>query len=420
MAAHRPQRRYIAVLAVVSALILTVGVRLKPKKVAEVPISQAEMLRLQMRTQRRNLEELTSYFSSVAEQVKSGLVWIRGLDASGVVWDGSGLLVSACPKGALGNSFSTGQFRLTPDVASRHYPVLALRAPAQAGLEPVFRTSAAAVLDPGSWILAVTAREDGGHAYTPGTYGGTTKIRCGDFTLESVRTNLPLGESDGGGGLFDMDGNLLAVVLRCGSRYVAVTPEGVDAVLAAARSYEGQLLRRYGFRAVPLDEETKAYFKTRQGVLVTEVWNGTPASLSGLMPGDIIQALEAIEVRSVEDLAPLVLPMAYPSYDLWVWRQGRTLRVTVPATEQVDAADQVEQNGGIVLQGAPQGYVIEEVVPGSRAAKAGLQEGDRLLRIGGKQLRSLALARRTLSQQRDKPVFIIIERGQRQLGVFVN
>ena len=418
MPAHRPQRKYIAVLAIVSTLILIIGVKVKPKKVAEISISQADMLRLQMRAQRRNLEEITSFFSGVAEGVKSGVVWVRGLDSSGVIWDGTGLVVASCPRHAAGSNFDSGGLRLEPDVVSENYPLVALRAPAEAALEPVFRTAAAAV-EQGSWILQVTAREDGGHLYTPGTYGGTVSIRCGEFTVQSVRTNLPLGESVGGGGVFDMDGNLLGVVLRCGSQYAAVTPEGVDAILAAARSYEGRLLRRYGFRAVPLDEESQTYFKVKRGVLVTEVWNEWPAQRAGLMPGDIIQGLDAGEVRSLEDLARLLLPMAYPTYDLWVWRSGKTRRITMPATEREYSGPAADEGKGIFLRPPLQGYLIEEIVPGSRADRADLKQGDRLLRIGGKQPRSLALARSVLSQRGTEPVFVIVQRGRRQRGVFL-
>ena len=106
-------------------------------------------------------------------------------------------------------------------------------------------------------------------------------VVCGGSTVRTVETNLPLDETSAGGGLFGLDGKLLAVVVLCDSGYVSVTPEGVDRVLSGARSFSGQLLRRYGFSAEPLSEELQQYYATTDGLIVTEVWCNWPADRAG-------------------------------------------------------------------------------------------------------------------------------------------
>ncbi len=418
MASQRPQRKYIAVLAVVSGLILIVGVKLKPKKAVETPISQTEMLRLQLSTQQRNLEDLTSYFARVAEDVKGGLVWLDGLETSGIVWNDQGGVVTAGPREVIGRKITAGRFPLNPDVVSPYFPAAALRAPENVPLRAVFR-STPETLQQGSWILQVAAKPGGGHLYAPGTYGGVLTARCGDFEVQVVETNLPLGNTSLGSGVFDMYGNLLGLVLPCGEANLAVTPGSVEEILAVARSLEGQLLRRYGFRGKVLGEDARGYFKTDRGVLVTEVWRNRPAGAAGLMPGDIIQALDDGEVQTLDDLTRLVLPVAYAAFDLWIWRGKKTIRVTMPATggEIPDVAGTNE--AGIQLLTPRQGVVIEDVAPGSRAGRASLKEGDRLLRIGGRRVRNARRAREILAAQSIKPVFIVVQRGERLFGVFL-
>lgn len=417
MPSQPPPRRYVALLALIAGLILLVGAKFRPKAIAEASLSPAEVRRLQILTQRRNLENLTSYFTGIADDANSAVVWLRGMEMSGVVWNGEGLVIGACPRRLTDRTITAGTAVLEPEVLSEVFPVAAMRAPRQTSLRPAAR-SPVETLTPGSWIVQVAAKPDGGYYHAPGNFGGLAADDCGDFRVWTVKTNLPLGESALGGGLFDMDGKLLGVVLRCGDVYSAVAPEGVDKILTAAQGLAGQVLRRYGFRAEPLDEQARKYFHTDRGLLVTEVWTGRRAAAAGLAPGDIIQALDDTEVHRLDDLTRLTLPVAYSEFDLWVWRAGKTLHVKVPAIGSETAA--LDGNGqGISLAGPPSGFLIEEIAPGSRAARASLRPGDRLLSIAGRRPESVAAAQTVLSDQQAGPVFATVQRGPRCIGVFL-
>ena len=77
-----------------------------------------------------------------------------------------------------------------------------------------------------------------------------------------MQSNLPLTDSALGGGLFDVDGNLLGVVLRCGDHIAAVVPADVDRELARAASFEGQLLQSYGLQVTGLDDVSRQIFSS--------------------------------------------------------------------------------------------------------------------------------------------------------------
>ncbi len=416
MPSQPPPTKYIAVLALIAGLVLFVGAKLRPKAMPEVAPPPAEVRRLEILTQRRNLENLSSYFRRIAGRAAEGLVWLRGLGTSGIVWTADGVIVSGRPQRLTGGAITAGPAVVEPEVVSEAFPVVAVRVASQTALRPVLKGEAER-LAPGSWVVQVAAEADGGHYYAPGVLGGLAADDCEEFRVWTIRTNIPLGESALGGGLFDMDGRLVGVVVRCGGAYTAVTPEGVDKILAAAREISGQLLRRYGFRVEPLDEETGKYFRTMRGLLVTEVWNGGCAERAGLMPGDVIQGLDDAEVREVEDLTRLILPVAYAAFDLWIRRGGKTLRVTVPA---VGSEPTLSGDGqSISLAVPPSGFLIEEVAPGSRADRAALRAGDRLLSIGGRRPVNAAAAQRALSDEQTGPVFVVVQRGVRRVGVIV-
>lgn len=179
------------------------------------------------------------------------------------------------------------------------------------------------------------------------------------------------------------------------------------------------LLRRYGFRAEPMLEDLQAHFKTDRGLLVNEVWSGWPADVAGLLPGDVIQALDDVEVLYPHDLARLMLPVAYPTFDLWVKRWGNTKRLSLPVSHG-EFPDPGPESPGIVLGSPLDGYLIEEVAPGSRAERAELEPGDRLLFIDGSRPSSLAAARRVLAEESGAPVYLVVQRGSRKLGAYLS
>jgi len=72
-----------------------------------------------------------------------------------------------------------------------------------------------------------------------------------------------------------------------------------------------------GAEVVDLRPELAEYFKVDGGVLVVDVTPGTPAAMSGILPGDVITRIDQVGVRSVED------------FRFGVSRAGETLPITL-------------------------------------------------------------------------------------------
>lgn len=134
----------------------------------------------------------------------------------------------------------------------------------------------------------------------------------------------------------------------------------------------------------------------RQAVKVTLVLPGSPAEEAGLQDGDLIMAVDGIEVAGVQQLRARIAGARIDQpLTLDIWRGGaKTSRPVLPISRedlnrrlaekaQVRGGDEARWPGyGLALgKDHLRGLVVKEVVAGSPAARAGLTAGDRLLRL---------------------------------------
>jgi len=409
--------------------VLIFGVLLKPKQAPEPTISGEETLRLQTLTQRRNLENLAVYFSEVAGGIQPGLVWLNEIGMTGLVWNQEGLIVTASPNQSAPTAVtaltSTGNITLEAEVLSGNFRVASLKAPQDSRLQPVHKGTPHG-LTPGMWIIQIARQAGGNYLFTPGVYGGVASTNCGASEYQTLQSNFPLTESAVGGGIFDVDGNLLALVVRCDDHFAAVITADVDREIARTTSFEGQLLRSYGLEVIGLDNVSRKYFHINEGVMVREVTDQQAADAANLMPGDVITALDNAPVRGPDDLRPLIMPEDHPSNDhpgfqLEVRRNRRTVRIALkPNSSRTSGKLPGTEYRGIGLADPAQGYLVGTVMRGSRAERASIQAGDRLLLVDGKRPANQAAVRKILSDQNRDPIFVVLRRESRKIGIFLN
>ncbi len=407
--------KYIVVLAVVSALILIVGSSLRPRPKVDPGPSESELARLARLSERRSLDNMTGYFAAVANDLTASVVRVVDDRLTGVVWN-NGLVVTP----VLGRrvpdvvtiATPSGQVRSTVTVRGPVLPLAAVQVPDAAGLTPARRPVSSART--GDWIVAVWTSEQE-RPFAVGHFTDSSPASCGDAPAREIATTLSLTPRMAGGGVFDADGNLLAVILPCGDRIAAIDAASVDAMLASGNSAEGRLLARYGLRLSRLTEAETSYFKIPHGLLVREVWMGYPGANAGLVPGDVVRALDDAAVSVMDDLRSLTGAEELREFTLTVQRKSAGVKITFPAA--VPEPPAVVDRG--IGWGPPVGFPIEAVSPGSPAAIAGIGTGDRLIRIDRTVPRDAAQVRRLLAASNRSPVFVEIERDGRRLGVLV-
>lgn len=427
-------RRYIVTLAVAAAAILVLGVLLRPAPVADEPLppppSQAELSRLTRLTQRRSLEAMKDYFSAVATDADRSVVRLRMLGRSGVVW-APGQVVTARLEQRFPPTTTVsgdeGELGVPLAAGAPHLPVALLDVPETGEFVPV-RRRPIENLDPGAWTVFVTDRHGAG--FSPATYVEIAEVQCEGRRVRDVVTSVALGPELAGAGLFDLDNNLLAVVLPCGPRFVAVTAEDVAALAEEAATVRSRIAQRYGMTLDAVTSEETGHLGVPFGLFVRDVWNGELADVIGLRPGDVVISINAELILEVDQLAPLIdgsTRGADPAdgdelefFELGVVRDGDTLVLNLPMDPLAFVAlDAAGPDGGLVWDDPGRGYRLDDVRPGTAAARAGLRPGDRLLRIDGAVPDTLDAVRDALSADRDTPVLLELERGARRTAVLL-
>ena len=101
--------------------------------------------------------------------------------------------------------------------------------------------------------------------------------------------------------------------------------------------------------------------------------------------------------------------------ELRIRRGSRTRTLQLEANGKPnDRAVEDSRSTGLVLSTPPTGFVIDSVTPGSRAERAGIQPGDRLLEVDGRRVRSERELNRIVAASGEKPMPVIVERGERK------
>jgi serine protease Do len=416
---HSP--KYIAGLSLAAAAILVVGFLLKPRKPtseAPPPLSQTEMQRLARMAERRALDTMTGHFSEVAGGLASRVVQVGAGTGSGILWDPRLVLTAGrgmhAPESTVVLTPAGHLLTGTRVAGGPQLPLAAYELPGETPLS-TDSIEEAAGLGPAEWILSVWQQE-GDLAFVPGHYLETRLATCDEVAVEEVVSSVALSTEMAGGGLFDLDGALVAVILPCGEGYAALSPDSVSMLVERGRGLDGQMLALYGLRAVSLSEATGAHLGVEQGALVSETWTGHLAAEAGLRPGDVIVGLGEHEVGSPKDLQPLLLPPELGMRLVRARRGRRTVEVDLSADFGSPTALE-DGDRGVRLASAPAGFPIGSVFPGSRADEAGLRTGDRIVRVDGVEPRTAAELRRVLARRR--AAFVEVERGGRRLGLLL-
>ena len=431
MPVESTDRKYVVLLAIAAGLVLILGIWARPKKSsgesAQPVPSPAELVRLEQLAQRRTAENMATYFSDVAANAARHLVYLTDAGSSGICWDGEGTLITSASKGEFPSASRVrtsqqrepgGEAEAQTSVVSPVNPVVALRVIASPVFQPVTKPSPG-TLFPGDWLVAVARQADGRYSFAPGIYGGLAASSCGEFQFPEITWNISLGDGMLGGGLFDLDGYLVGMVIQCGDRYAAMAVDRIDSAIQQAHSFDSQLLERYGFRiereSDTSDENSSAPAQTlADGVRVSEVWTGDVADRAGMLPGDFIVSLDGRDVGGTDDLLPLVLPVARELIEIGVRRGSRSHSFELSARGRPGSSAEDASSAGLAFQGATNGFVIESVVEGSPAHQAGLQAGDRVLLVNGRSVRNVAALRQALARNGRQAVLVIAERDKRK------
>ena len=277
---------------------------------------------------------------------------------------------------------------------------------------------------PGQWVLAVGNPFGLGGTVTAGIVSARGRdIGAGPYD-QFLQVDAAINQGNSGGPLFTQDGRVVgvnsAILSPSGGNIgigFAIPSSLVRDVVGQLRT-AGHVTRGYlGVETQPVTASVAPGLGLKagtRGALVAAVAPDSPAARGGLQPGDVVQAVDGRSVASPHELAVLVAGVAPGrTAEVAVLRDGQptTVKVAVSAMPedrpQADASAPGQGEGSIgvalaplspelreqlELPGSAAGAVVTGVQPGSRAAQAGLREGDLVVGVGTKPVGSPAEA----------------------------
>lgn len=194
-----------------------------------------------------------------------------------------------------------------------------------------------------------------------------------------------------------------------------------------------------GVRVRDLSEQEMAEISSRHGIregfgaMIVDVLRETPAEASGLRSGDLLVAFRDLPVVDTRSLLRLIATAPVgETVSLTVLRLGegrRPISVRLGSMPEPVAADRVAAEFGLFVRepesqpetgGARPSVVptVSGVLPGSRAARAGVKVGDVLVEINGRPVVTYeALRAALLSVPAEGPLPLVLRRDGERLAV---
>jgi serine protease Do len=288
---------------------------------------------------------------------------------------------------------------------------------------PYIQLGNSADVKPGEWVVAMGNPFGLGGTVTAGIVSAISRD-IGDGPYDQfIQIDAPINQGNSGGPLFTQDGKVIgmntAILSPSGGSIgigFAIPSDMIHNVVAQLEA-SGHVTRGYiGVEAQELSGATAKALNLPDdsGALLAGVMPNGPAAQAGLLPGDVIQAVNGQKITNPRELA-LDVANIKPGDEahLSVLHDGQSKDVEMKIAQLPnDETANNEQGGGqhqqqLGLALAPlspdvrgqldvpdgtRGAVVRGVQPGSPAEQAGLQPGDVIVGVGSHPVTSPAEA----------------------------
>jgi serine protease Do len=314
---------------------------------------------------------------------------------------------------------------------------------------PTVRLGDPQKIKPGQWVLAIGSPFGFENSATAGIISATSRSLPSDNYVPFIQTDVAVNPGNSGGPLFNMAGEVIGINSQIFSRTGGYMGVSFAIPIDVARNVEDQLIKtgrvvrgRIGVTIQDVNAQLAESFglDRPRGALVSSVEKDGPASKAGLIPGDVILAVNGHPIERYGELSGSIAAMK-PGSDatLQVWRQGKQQAVPVKIAElkeQPQTAANVPsgRQGGRQTESAAQlgltvrqleaqekeqvqtsGTLVVEDATGPAAA-AGVQPGDIILGVNGKRVKT-SKELQEVAKSSGKNVALLIQRDDAQIFV---
>ncbi len=293
----------------------------------------------------------------------------------------------------------------------------------------------------GEFVLAIGNPFGVGQTVTMGIVSAKGRANMGIVEYEDfIQTDASINPGNSGGALVNLRGELVGINTAILSRSGGAQGIGFAVPSTMVRPIREQIAKfgrvRRGWLGVGIQDLTPDLARTLSmqkidGVVVTEVISGGPASKSDLTAGDVIVALNDRPTASTAQLRnriALTRPGSRAKLD--VVREGKKKNVFVTLDEKEEEGAVARANrdtddllGGVQLMpidsdlrrrmripARVKGLFVADVEPGSPADRANLARNDIIVEVNRRPIESTKALRKLLKKNEDR-VLLRVYRG---------
>jgi len=307
---------------------------------------------------------------------------------------------------------------------------------------PVAKIGDSDKLTVGEWVLAIGSPFGLEYTATHGIVSAVGRSMGDSNYVPFIQTDVPVNPGNSGGPLFNLRGEVVGINSQIYSRtggYMGLSfaiPINIARNVATQLEQFGHVNRGWlgvSIQSVSSDMSKALGLEKPAGALVGDVDPKGPAAKAGIKTGDVILEFDGRAVADSSELPPLVgsTPVGR-SVPVKVWRDQRelTLNTTlaalkdekVAAETNVDAkSDKAILNIGVApvpaeareqLDLKSGGVLVAEVRSGP-ASRAGIERGDIILKLNGKDVKDPEQFTKLVPDlPRGKPIAALVQKSQ--------
>ncbi|MCV6608549.1 MAG: PDZ domain-containing protein [Campylobacterales bacterium] len=248
-----------------------------------------------------------------------------------------------------------------------------------------------------------------------------------------IQFNGTIHPATSGGALLDSKGNFIGMINGQFTKEAGLNGFAIATPVKIMRKSVIKLLEKvikepvwFGISIGALDKTLKEYYNRNKGVVVVSVEENSPASKAGIQSGDLIISVDDVGVDDVADMNYRIATMRPGDAKLIEYQRGvETYEAIVTLVKPFGTIS--DGTPGVVLNGLTlepltrklrrnlgidsdfKGVVITAVSDGSTAKKAGLKKGDIIIRIDGREVKTIDNVKTLMLPQNQR--FTVFRKG---------
>ncbi len=303
-------------------------------------------------------------------------------------------------------------------------------------------------LEVGDWVIAIGNPFGLGHSVSAGIVSGKDREIGHGVYDDFIQTDASINPGNSGGPLFDTAGNVVGIntaIIQGGNSVGFAVPVNMAKEMLPQLQQKGKVSRGWlGIGIQDLSQELAENFNVpeQKGVLIAQVFAGSPAEQAGIKTGDIVVSVDGKGVEDARTLTRRIgtyLPNS--KITLQVLRDNKPLTFTVTLREreageamalgEAPSSNEVQGDLGLRLtpltperarrlglDEATRGLLVNQVDEASPTAGI-LQPGDVILEVNRKPVGNLRDFQKSLAVSKSNKVLLLVQRGQAQLFVSI-